>query len=736
VILLLSLVISHFFHNIIFVIFKSRCGEEMNRLILLNIVVAIFFVNCSSGKGDIYDKVKDDEYINDDESDSYNSPDKNDFLDYDKFDDDDENVEIAIHDNDFDENDDSDFDSEESDHEDTVIDFSVCYPNPCIMEFSDGKCKESGYDYECGCIDGFNWLGKKCVPDPCDPNPCTDLERSTGECLFTDSDFFCVCENGYFYDSGKCVQYPDVIYVDQKANGKNNGSSWEDAFNSLSDAIEEAGSPTKVKWIWVAQGVYKPEKVMQVGLKCSGSPRCYNFVLRNNVSMFGGFSGFESKLDERDWEKNQTILSGDIDNSDTISSGDVYNVFLNYDINRSAVLDGFIVEFGNADYKGSDINGDHMKFGGGVCNFSNAHPTVRNCFFRNNYSYVMGGAVSNTFGSHPLIEDSVFTENSSFRGAAVGSSDKSNAVIKKCSFINNSSEGMGGAVFNLNGSNVTISDSYFESNTANDGGAIVNSKESNIKIFRSYFYDNYAERNGGAISSGNDTSFEVSSSVFAGNFSKEGGGAIEIYLGGISKIISSHFYNNSTDENRYGGAIKVSSSRLNVVNSLFVGNISGNGGGIYNQWSEVRLLNNTFSYNIAKNDFDGGGALYGYGLDTEFIITNSILYYNFSEGTGNEIYNDLSETFISFSDIENSYISGKWNSSFGSDEGNNIDASPLFKDPEQGDFSLKKDSPCINAGSNKSYSEGEFAEGIATDILGNPRESDGKIDIGAYESVN
>jgi len=51
-----------------------------------------------------------------------------------------------------------------------------------------------------------------------------------------------------------------VIYVDADAAGPNDGTSWENAYNYLQDALADASSAEKPVEIRVAQGVYRPDR--------------------------------------------------------------------------------------------------------------------------------------------------------------------------------------------------------------------------------------------------------------------------------------------------------------------------------------------------------------------------------------------------------------------------------------------------------------------------------------------
>ena len=146
------------------------------------------------------------------------------------------------------------------------------------------------------------------------------------------------------------------VYVDIAATGANDGTSWADAYTDLQVALASTASGE----IWVAAGVYHPTTCSP----CLDADRSIAFDLKDNVAVYGGFDGTESNISQRDFNANLTILSGDIGTA-MDSTDNSYHVCRAVHVNSSCILDGVIVEQGNAD--NSSVSTDNIFGGGNIC---------------------------------------------------------------------------------------------------------------------------------------------------------------------------------------------------------------------------------------------------------------------------------------------------------------------------------------------------------------------------------
>lgn len=130
--------------------------------------------------------------------------------------------------------------------------------------------------------------------------------------------------------------------------------------------------------------------------------------MKDGVGFYGGFSGNETLLEQRDFNTNETILSGDIgttgDNSDNCYHV-IYNPAGDW-LDLSARLDGFTVRDGNANLAGTYPH----NFGGAIYLYWYASPTIANCKIKYNSSASGGGIYLEK--TQAVISDCIFENNS------------------------------------------------------------------------------------------------------------------------------------------------------------------------------------------------------------------------------------------------------------------------------------------------------------------------------------
>ncbi|MDV7399575.1 hypothetical protein RZS08_49635, partial [Arthrospira platensis SPKY1] len=99
-------------------------------------------------------------------------------------------------------------------------------------------------------------------------------------------------------------------------------------------------------------------------------------------------------------------------------------------LNLSAVLDGFTITGGNANY----ISTETTNRGGGIFN-KNSSPYLKNLIVTNNYGMDGGGLYN--LGSSPSIENCSFETNQANFGGGVFNNESSFPFVTNCSFLNN-----------------------------------------------------------------------------------------------------------------------------------------------------------------------------------------------------------------------------------------------------------------------------------------------------------
>ncbi len=368
-----------------------------------------------------------------------------------------------------------------------------------------------------------------------------------------------------------------AIYVDSSAAPGGDGATWETAFDDLQDGLEVAQSGCQ---IWVAKGTYYPSvnpiqgdeeffallsevdqintlnpvnevswqyidtnsfKYYDIRNYTKGDPKMASFKMLNGVSLFGGFEGFESRIEQKNWRTNKTRLSGNIQNPE-INTDNCYHVLYSYNIYNEAILDGFHIIDGYA-----PNNASYTGVGAGMYAY-NSNLDIDSCLIKDNYCYVYGAGIY--LASSTLDLDS-------------------------CTFFDNDVYFVGGGICNFN-STINATNSSFINNSAALGAGIFNANLGYCNVHYSLFDGNLAYEYAGAIYLSQHMTSEVVNCIFAGNVAVNtsggfGGGAI-FNASSVIDIINSTFHNNQT--NQTGASIYTyQQSGWNIPSSTIINSI-------------------------------------------------------------------------------------------------------------------------------------------------------------------
>ena len=220
-----------------------------------------------------------------------------------------------------------------------------------------------------------------------------------------------------------------IRYVKPVASGSGNGSSWANASGDLQVMINVSVATDQV---WVAAGTYKPARDV-LGNPVPADDRNKTFVLKDGVTMYGGFIGTENLLSQRKPNINVCQISGDIGVTG-INSDNSYTVIRNYGnpyiVGNSCVLDGFTIQDG----KNELSNG-----GGGGMLLGGSSPTIRNCVFRNNAG-VQGGAVYDDGSASPILINCVFIGNTATASGSAAFANGATLNMYNCTVAGNAGD--------------------------------------------------------------------------------------------------------------------------------------------------------------------------------------------------------------------------------------------------------------------------------------------------------
>lgn len=222
----------------------------------------------------------------------------------------------------------------------------------------------------------------------------------------------------------------------------------------------------------------------------------------------------------------------------------------------------------------------------------------------------------------------------------------------------------------------TITSVYDPDAKAIKGGGIYCAPSSFPIIINNVITENNAVF-GGGIFCAHSSSPNITNNVISKNKAIRFGGGIFSYRA------SPNIVNNSIVDNEApnsGGGIFCGRDSSRISNNIIWKNKAKTGGGISGDRSFCTIINNTITRNFAAY---GGGIFFDGG---SIRIMNTILWEN-----EDDLYSAL---FTPASRPDHSDVG---DGDFRGVNGN-ISMDPLFMNPENGDFRLQPDSPCIDAG--------------------------------------
>lgn len=397
------------------------------------------------------------------------------------------------------------------------------------------------------------------------------------------------------------------IHVDDSATGAGDGTSWQDAYTTLVEAMESASPADEV---WVAEGTYLPtndgEKKDRIEVVCD---------------LYGGFDGTETDLSQRAGLFDTTIVTGDL-------NGDDGPDFTNRQDNSFALL--WITEPVTVD--GFTLRG--RSEAAQLKDFCTTATVVRNCTFLENEG--QNGAVRVT-GSGASFIDCTFAGNRGTDGGAASAAI--DTYFEGCTFLDNAASFTGGAVHGW----CHFVECHFEGNRGDRGGAAgINVGDTNgpwrIVIERCTFVDNGGGYRAGAVY-GHAT---IRDSEFVDNFASDEGGAVM----GIRVILEGCTFvgNRAAD----GGAVYARGSSLlpespsSATDCVFRDNEGERGGALFGDGAGLPLIVDgcTFETNTAVR----GGAAYLEGIGSRAWFTNSTFRANHGSEGGGALYACMTST--------------------------------------------------------------------------------------------
>jgi len=394
---------------------------------------------------------------------------------------------------------------------------------------------------------------------------------------------------------------------------------------------------------------------------------------------------------------------------------------------RHFKLTGCTVVFDGITFSNGRNNAD--SYGQSIGTFSATSLTVTNCIFRNNgdagigniTSY--GGAIGASGGTLTVL-NSTFVGNSLYGsdtgspyGGAIGAAGSATVIVRGSTFVSNRTQlkfgrlSGGGAIYAGGCASLSVESCHFATNHVENttlwdmstdnssyGGTIFVSSTPtvlrDIKVIGSWAYTGDNARGTGWDWGG--TFCFAGSTVTGENIEIRGTGQ----------------QNNTV----VSGSVTVRSGTVSLTNVLFAavqrGSCLSQSGGT------LTVVNGTFADAKKLGTLPGAAYSQYTGSATATANFRNCIVWDNASGFRGSFTNEAFTVNVSYSDIQGETPDP---------ERHILSADPRFKDAAAGDYTLRKRSPCINAGDTTGFTQTDV------DLAGNLRVRNGQVDLGCYE---
>jgi len=384
-----------------------------------------------------------------------------------------------------------------------------------------------------------------------------------------------------------------------------------------------------------------------------------------------------------------------------------------------------VTQFSKLHLEHSRFSNNHSTTGGGACYFYRDDITVLNCIFSYNSTDGNGGG----------IESESLSDNHQL----------SKIRIYNCEFDHNSTQ-WGGGIYISTSEGSLIGNCRVDRNSSYGGGGVLISWSENCSVTGCNITKCVSNSRGGGILSENSSATfsnnSISGCYYTWDMDNPKGMGINVENGGPYIICNNNIFNNLAEYTfaAPAGGVRIINCSYQLVGNAIYNNQGSKAGGVlaYSWIQGNKIWNNTITNNYAG--YTGGIWVEGYAD-----IRNNIVWGNHTSYGQIQVSSDGTNQIWAYNDIQGGldayYIPNSPNWQVSTQYVNNIDAYPQFLSPTTflgtgtvpvtTNWAIPNTSPCRNSG-DPLMNLGVFT----SDLAGNNRIDEERIDIGAYEYQN